>query len=60
MKLVRAFLISEKGVAVAAMSIMAILPVAELVARYTGFSGVPGLCCKQPKTIDAAKHDISC
>jgi C4-dicarboxylate transporter, DctM subunit len=41
-KLVRAFLISEEAVAVGAMSIMALLPVAELVARYTGFSGVPG------------------
>jgi tripartite ATP-independent transporter DctM subunit len=38
----RAFAISEKAVAVAAMSLMALLPVAELLARYTGFSGVPG------------------
>jgi len=41
-KLVRAFSISERAVAVAAMSIMALLPVAELVARYTGLNGVPG------------------
>ena len=42
MKLARAFAVSEKAVAVAAMSLMALLPVAELVARYTGLSGVPG------------------
>ena len=42
MRLVRAFTVSEKGVAVAAMSLMALLPVAEFVARYTGLSGVPG------------------
>jgi len=41
-KLARAFAVSEKAVAVAAMSLMALLPVAELVARYTGLSGVPG------------------
>ena len=42
MRLARAFGASEKAVAVAAMSLMALLPVAELVARYTGLSGVPG------------------
>lgn len=42
MKLVRAFRIAESGVAVAAMSLMALLPVAELVARHTGLNGVPG------------------
>ena len=42
MKPVRAFTTFEKGVAVAAMSLMALLPVAELVARYTGLGGVPG------------------
>ena len=42
MKLVRALFITEEGIAVAAMSIMALLPVAELVARYTGLTGVPG------------------
>jgi C4-dicarboxylate transporter, DctM subunit len=41
-KLVRGFLISEEAVAVAAMSMMALLPVAEIVARYTGLNGVPG------------------
>jgi C4-dicarboxylate transporter, DctM subunit len=41
-RLARAFGASEKAVAVAAMSLMALLPVAELVARYTGLSGVPG------------------
>ncbi|MEI9972896.1 MAG: TRAP transporter substrate-binding protein DctP [Ignavibacteriota bacterium] len=41
-KLVRAFLVSEEALAVAAMSVMALLPVAELVARYTGLNGVPG------------------
>jgi tripartite ATP-independent transporter DctM subunit len=40
--LVRAFLSLEKGAAVAAMSLMALLPVAELAARYTGLNGVPG------------------
>jgi tripartite ATP-independent transporter DctM subunit len=40
--LVRAFLSFEKGAAVAAMSLMALLPVAELAARYTGLNGVPG------------------
>jgi tripartite ATP-independent transporter DctM subunit len=33
---------AENSVAVAAMSLMALLPVAELVARYTGLNGVPG------------------
>ena len=42
MRLVRAFLTSEKAVAVAALSLMALLPVAELAARYTGLNGVPG------------------
>ena len=42
MRLVRAFLATEKAVAVAALSLMALLPVAELVARYTGLNGVPG------------------
>ena len=42
MKLVRAFSISENAIAVAAMSLMALLPVAELIARYTGLNGVPG------------------
>ena len=42
MRLVRAFLITEKAIAVAAMSLMALLPVAELAARYTGLNGVPG------------------
>jgi len=41
-RLVRAFLITEKAIAVAAMSLMALLPVAELAARYTGLNGVPG------------------
>jgi len=41
-RLVRAFLATEKAVAVAALSLMALLPVAELVARYTGLNGVPG------------------
>jgi tripartite ATP-independent transporter DctM subunit len=41
-RLVRAFLTSEKAVAVAALSLMALLPVAELAARYTGLNGVPG------------------
>jgi tripartite ATP-independent transporter DctM subunit len=41
-RLVRAFLTTEKAIAVAAMSLMALLPVAELVARYTGLNGVPG------------------
>jgi tripartite ATP-independent transporter DctM subunit len=41
-KLVRAFELSEKAVAVAAMSLMALLPVSELVARYAGLNGVPG------------------
>jgi tripartite ATP-independent transporter DctM subunit len=40
--LARAFAASEKGVAVAAISLMAVLPVAELLARYTGLNGVPG------------------
>jgi tripartite ATP-independent transporter DctM subunit len=38
----RTLAVSEKGVAIAAMSIMALLPVAELVARYAGLNGVPG------------------
>ena len=42
MSLARAFAASEKGVAVAAISLMAVLPVAELLARYTGLNGVPG------------------
>lgn len=42
MRLVRAFAFSEQAVAVAAMSFMALLPVAELFARYTPWSGVPG------------------
>lgn len=42
MKLGRAFAISERAVAVAALSLMALLPVAELLARYTGLNGVPG------------------
>ena len=42
MRLVRAFLTTERAVAVAALSLMALLPVAELVARYTGLNGVPG------------------
>jgi tripartite ATP-independent transporter DctM subunit len=41
-RLVRAFAVSEKAVAVAAMSLMALLPVAALVARDTGLRGVPG------------------
>jgi C4-dicarboxylate transporter, DctM subunit len=41
-KLAGAFAASEKGLAVAAISLMALLPVAELVSRYAGFSGVPG------------------
>jgi len=41
-RLVRAFLTTERAVAVAALSLMALLPVAELVARYTGLNGVPG------------------
>jgi tripartite ATP-independent transporter DctM subunit len=41
-RLVRAFLTTEKAIAVAAMSLMALLPVAELAARYTGLNGVPG------------------
>jgi len=41
-RLVRAFLTTEKAVAVAALSLMALLPVAELAARYTGLNGVPG------------------
>jgi tripartite ATP-independent transporter DctM subunit len=41
-RLARAFLSFEKAIAVAAMSLMALLPVAELVARYTGLNGVPG------------------
>jgi tripartite ATP-independent transporter DctM subunit len=40
--LAQAFRISENAAAIAAMSLMALLPVAELVARYTGLSGVPG------------------
>jgi tripartite ATP-independent transporter DctM subunit len=39
---VRALLSLEKAIAVAAMSLMALLPVAELAARYTGLNGVPG------------------
>ena len=42
MKLFRGLFVAEEGIAVAAMSIMALLPVAELVARYTGLTGVPG------------------
>ena len=42
MRLVRGFAVSEKTLAVAAMSIMALLPVAELLSRHAGFSGVPG------------------
>jgi C4-dicarboxylate transporter DctM subunit len=38
----RAFAVSEKGIAIAAMSLMALLPVAELLARYCGLNGVPG------------------
>jgi C4-dicarboxylate transporter DctM subunit len=41
-KLFRGLFVAEEGIAVAAMSIMALLPVAELVARYTGLTGVPG------------------
>ena len=42
MKLVRFLAASEKAVAVAAISLMAILPVSELISRYVGLSGVPG------------------
>jgi C4-dicarboxylate transporter, DctM subunit len=38
----RALARSEKGVAVAAMSLMALLPVADFVARHAGLNGVPG------------------
>jgi len=38
----RGFSVFEKSVAVAAMSLMALLPVAELLSRHAGFSGVPG------------------
>ena len=34
--------IGEKALAIAAMSLMALLPVAELIARQAGLSGVPG------------------
>jgi C4-dicarboxylate transporter DctM subunit len=40
--LARTFTNTEKGVAVAAMSLMALLPVAEVLSRYLGLSGVPG------------------
>jgi len=40
--LARAFRATENGVAIAAMSLMALLPVAELTARNIGLSGVPG------------------
>ena len=42
MSLARTFTNTEKGVAVAAMSLMALLPVAEVLSRYLGLSGVPG------------------
>ncbi|HUB77349.1 MAG TPA: TRAP transporter large permease subunit [Bryobacteraceae bacterium] len=42
MTLARAFRATENGVAIAAMSLMALLPVAELTARNIGLSGVPG------------------
>ncbi len=42
MRLVRALGTCERGVAVAAISVMALLPVAELVSRYAGLNGVPG------------------
>ena len=42
MRLGRVFEISEKAVAVGAISLMAILPVAELVSRHAGLGGVPG------------------
>ena len=42
MSLGRVFAVSERGLAIAAMSLMALLPVAELLSRYLGFSGVPG------------------
>ena len=38
----RAVAISERGLAIAALSLMALLPVAELVARQAGLGGVPG------------------
>jgi C4-dicarboxylate transporter DctM subunit len=42
MSLGRAFRAAEKSLAVAAMSLMALLPVTELLARHAGLSGVPG------------------
>ena len=42
MTLARAFRATENGVAIAAMSLMALLPMAELTARNIGLSGVPG------------------
>ena len=33
---------SERGIAVAAIAIMSLLPVAELLSRQVGLSGVPG------------------
>jgi tripartite ATP-independent transporter DctM subunit len=41
-RLARAFAASEKAVAVAAMALMALLPVSALLARDAGFRGVPG------------------
>jgi C4-dicarboxylate transporter DctM subunit len=41
-KLARPFLTAENAVAVAAMSLMAVLPVIQLVAPHLGFNGVPG------------------
>ncbi len=34
--------IGEKALAIAAMGLMAVLPVAELIARQTGLNGIPG------------------
>ena len=38
----RTLAVSEKGLAIAAISLMALLPVAELVSRSLGMNGVPG------------------
>ena len=42
MRLAGALRSCENGVAIAAMSLMALLPAAELVARHIGLNGVPG------------------